>query len=481
MFDIDKRDKNGYTILHHAILRNNPIIVELLLKEYDANPNVVDKNNTTTLLHWASKPNRNLSILRLLVNYRFDFAKLVNKSENKDGYNVFHYLCFKGDTDHNISCLKHLFSICKKIPRCSINILARQYTGACGLHHAIFQKSVDMIKYLLENVYFPNNDKLNKDGVAFINMKVASGMSLGKFVVAKIVAWKDGNVKRDLEMLKLLVSYGMKFNSQDNSIFVTIIIHQYVEIAAFILNQNLSPIYNLDRIMYFMYEVPADHYVSVNTEILQSLYDYGSKHGLISNKSHHLRIITKAAQYNLAVFRTTMLMILEKYGINDSKQYKQCGIIDETTLKTIVQSPTTKPDVKSFIQALTSDDETELCKLDADTSNDAIITCINNHELKITHDNKILNCREKCSVCGDTSNGSQSLCGLKCDECKSFICDDCIIVQKLSKKINNSSNNKNVLIAAGNQILQYKNKKQSLNKVELHDKMLSHVFLIVCL
>ena len=42
------------------------------------------------------------------------------------------------------------------------------------------------------------------------------------------------------------------------------------------------------------------------------------------------------------------------------------------------------------------------------------------------------NIAEKCSVCGDNSD---ALSGVKCNECKSFICDDCVIVQKISKKI----------------------------------------------
>ena len=58
--------------LHLDMKFNNPIIVELLLKEYDANTNVVNNKNQTTLLYLASKKDRNLSILILLVNSRFE-------------------------------------------------------------------------------------------------------------------------------------------------------------------------------------------------------------------------------------------------------------------------------------------------------------------------------------------------------------------------------------------------------------------------
>ena len=485
MFDIDKTHKDGYTALHRAILCNNPIIVELLLKEYDANPNVVDNENRTTLMYWASIKDRNLSILKLLFKYRFDFARLINEPAKVHARTVFHLLCCVGNTDHNIACLQHLFSICEKIPHCSINILARCDNGMCGLHSAIIQQDVSMIKYLLENVYFPNNNKINKDGITFLNMKMVRGVSLAAFVLGTFVAKKkDGNVRSGLEIFKLFVSYGMKVNSQDEIMCFNLPISwHHEELVAFILNQNVYPIYKFDKILSLMYKANTEHYGSVSTEIVKSLYNYGLKHGVICNKYHHSHIIAQAAQYNLTTFKTTMLMILEKHGIEDLKQYKQCDIIDVVTMIFIAQSPYTKPDVKSFIEALMCDDETKFLKLDADTdtSNQVVLTCINNHKLKNSNDNKILNYRKKRPVCRDGGNGLQSLCGFKCDECKTFICDDCIIVQELSKKINNSGNNKSVLIAAGNQILQYKSKKQSLNKVELHDKMLSHVFLIVCL
>ena len=470
MFDIDKRDKrdkHGGTPLHHAILSNNPVTVELLLKEYNANPNVVDNMNKTTLLYWASRQDRNLSILRLLVKYGFDFARLVNQPDDQHAATVFHFLCCPDNTDHNIVCLKHLFSICQKIPNCSINILAQDHHGVCGLHCALQAKSIGMIKYLLENVYFPNNDKLNKDGIAFINMKtVGSTTSLWSFWLEVLTTKKDRNVIHDLKIFKLLLSYGMKVNSQDETDFKTPICTHYTEIVAFILNQNLCPIDSFNKIMDLMYKINAIRYGNVNPEILKILYNYGLKHGVIANKYHHSQIIAKAAQYNLTTFKTTISMILAKNGINDLKQYKQCDIISDMALKSIVQSPNIKPDVKSFVEALMCDDEIKLLKLDTDTPNDVVITCINNHKLHDSNNSKIINYKETCSTCGDSGDGSQSLSGRKCDQCKSFICNDCIIVQTICKKINDYSNYKSVLAAAENEILKYKNNEKLFNKVE---------------
>ena len=172
-------------------------------------------------------------------------------------------------------------------------------------------------------------------------------------------------------------------------------------------------------------------------------------------------------------------MILEKHGITDLTQCKQCDIINVKVMELIVQSPKFKPDVRSFIEALTGDDETKLLKLDGDTSNKIVLTCINNHKFENNSDNKIINYRRKCSVCGDSGNDSQLLSGFECNECKSFICDDCIIVQKISQKINDNGHSDyvNVLVTAANEMVEYKNNKKLLSKVELR-KCLHCLFMI---
>ena len=311
LFDIDKKDDNtedGHTALHYAIETNNPIIVELLLKEYDANPNVVNNSNQTTLICWASRKDRNLSILRLLVKYRFDFPRLVNERQKQHGFTAFHFLCYPANVDHNIVCLNHLFSICTKLPNCSINTLARDDDGMCGFHRAIDLKSFDMMKYLLEKVYFPNNDKLSKDGVALINMRVMREMPLAAYILQLLVSKESRNVKNDLEIFELFVSYGMKVNSQHGRTFEIPIMHHYTELVVFILNENLSPIHKFEDIMSLMYTFNAWKYGRVNTEILKALYSYGLEHGLISNKLHHSQIIVRAAQYNLTTFKATMFL-----------------------------------------------------------------------------------------------------------------------------------------------------------------------------
>ena len=348
-------------------------------------------------------------------------------------------------------------------------MLETNHVGRCGLHYAIRRKQVDMIRHLLENVYFPNNDKQNKNGVAFMNMRAGGSASLTLFVLVTLVNADKVNSKRDLEILKLLLSYGMKFDAKDPRLLVTVVKNHRVDLLAFIFDQDLIPINIFDHILQFMYEFNALQH-GVDTEILKELYNYGLVHGVICTKHHHEEIVIKASEYDLAVFKATMSIILTKQGVNDLKQYKQCYSVDWTALETILESPNTKQDVKWFIKALISGDDTKSLKLDGDTSNQAVLTCINNHELQNNNDKKIFNYKKMCPFCGDNMDGLQSLCGFECVECKSFICDDCIIVQKISKKIDDNGDNEYALRGVVKEIFECKNNKKLFNKVELRSR-----------
>ena len=374
--------------MHGAITLNNPAIAEILLREYGANPNTVDDLNRTTLMVWGGiSEDRNLSILKLLVKYRFDFAKLINQCDNNQ-WTVFHYLCinFGNYTEKNIASLKHLFGICEKIPNCSINILARDRMGWCGLHHAIQHGNVDMVKYLLENIYFPNNDKLNKDGVAFMNMRLSDQVSLVMFVM---LIFNKHPHDICLEIFKLMVSYGMRVNSKSDQVLGKAVGCHFNKLVEFILNENLCPIETLDAILRLMDQNSEATGIS-STEILKALYGYGLKHGVICNKNHDSQIFGRAARYNLKAFKAVMAMILEKHEIKDLKQYKQCNVTNENELEIIAKSPDTNPDVKSFIKALIIDDETKLSEIESATTQVLLRYDIND-ESKNNDENKLSN------------------------------------------------------------------------------------------
>ena len=119
------------TLLLIAIFRIDATITKILLKDGNANPNVVDNENHTALMYCVLLARGNLSIMKLLTKYGFDYAKLVNKRENKTGRTVFHTLCDQERTDDPIACLKYLCNVCNKIPDCSINILAKNDKNMC--------------------------------------------------------------------------------------------------------------------------------------------------------------------------------------------------------------------------------------------------------------------------------------------------------------------------------------------------------------
>ena len=67
-FDIDNRcsEALGNTLLHTAISHDETSIVKLLLEKHNANPNIVNNNNETTLMLCAE--HSNLKIVELLTN-----------------------------------------------------------------------------------------------------------------------------------------------------------------------------------------------------------------------------------------------------------------------------------------------------------------------------------------------------------------------------------------------------------------------------
>ena len=457
-----------------AILNNHAPIVEILLKEFNANPNVVNNLNQTALMYCVVYARGNLSIMKLLTKYGFDYVKLINKRENEKGQTIFLLLCRKKYADDPIACLKYLFQVCKKISNCTINILAKDQSGMTGLHLAIFRPNVDMVRYLLENVYFPNNNKANPDGIAIMNTKYADRTPLAPFVLG-VNASAEYNAKQHLEIFKLCVSYGMNIDAIRLKPFKSpleqAIRHQHAEIVKFMLNENLSPIYTFKELFLVMYKF-FNGISSPKDEIWEALFNYGINYNLIIDNYQYAMLIALVAGYSLSLFKTTLSMILAQHGINNLKEHNKCITTNVQTLSRIAQTSDTRRDVKLFIDALISGDESKISKLDTATSLQVTLTCVNNHELKNSNNNKMSNSKQACSVCDD---GSESSNGFKCNECKCFICHDCVIVQKISKKIG-MIGNENVNLYFANrrdyemsilkEILQYKHNKKLIQKAK---------------
>ena len=74
----------------------------------------------------------------------------------------------------------------------------------------------------------------------------------------------------------------------------------------------------------------------------------------------------------------------------------------------------------------------------------------------------------------------QPLYGFKCDECKSFSCNDCSIVQQINKKMTDNGNNLGVLYGVASEIFEYKNDKKLFNKVELIKFLITFFYCFFC-
>ena len=143
------------SLLHLACRLNREKIVEILLRHgADANIKDTGKKRTFTTMHWAAW-NGNLSIMKLLIEYQFNYKKLINNriSIKQAPYNlmsVFLILCSNG----NVECMKYLYSNFGEI----IETKAKDMWGHNGIYLAVVNKNLDMLEYLFTNVYI--NDGL---------------------------------------------------------------------------------------------------------------------------------------------------------------------------------------------------------------------------------------------------------------------------------------------------------------------------------
>ena len=143
-----KERTDGLTPIHMACHTNNSKIVRILLK-HGANSNIVNKwyNHTgVTTMHIAATFG-NKTVMKLLIQHGFNLDKLINHKMTGDEYrnvNVFLILCMFG----HVKCLSYLLQACN-----NIDFRARTQLGFNGLHFAVMFENLEMVKYLLRNVY----------------------------------------------------------------------------------------------------------------------------------------------------------------------------------------------------------------------------------------------------------------------------------------------------------------------------------------
>ena len=114
-----------------------------------------DYNDETTMMMAAKSSN--LQMMQLLSKYGFDWELLIN-NETKGDFErqhpstttIFLASCFYA----SVKCLDFVCKTCQTIVGCTINVYVKdKHYGRNGLHWAIIKQNVEIVKYLLNNVY----------------------------------------------------------------------------------------------------------------------------------------------------------------------------------------------------------------------------------------------------------------------------------------------------------------------------------------
>ena len=219
---------NNVTPLMEACKANHFEIAQFLLSQCNANPNLYEKNgnlgndpnNGATTMYWAAFRG-NLKLLKLLAQYEFDFVRLINKVSGKYKHSAFLKLCFNG----NVTCLQWLLNKCQNIDKCKLDILKADSGGDNALHLSIDQNQYEMVEFLINHVYFPNNNsnyndgkidyihyKKNKDGLAAWNWKNKRGLT--PYQYCRIAAFGDNTNAGKIE--QFLSEFEEKLNKKNN-------------------------------------------------------------------------------------------------------------------------------------------------------------------------------------------------------------------------------------------------------------------------
>ena len=201
---------NGHTLLQNGCNTGNIEIIEFLKSKCrNVDANVIDKETNETILQLASKHNNVQMLKMVLTSFNFDFDTLINHYGNEkcNGESVFLKLCYLG----HLRCLKYLLRYSHNHDGSKVNIVATDIYGRNALHLAIQcamrddKRGIQMIKYLLEIVYFETLRIIlnGKDCVGSTPLHYACASDeQGAYVSDKIV--------------RLLIKHGCDINTFDN-------------------------------------------------------------------------------------------------------------------------------------------------------------------------------------------------------------------------------------------------------------------------
>ena len=174
-------------------------------------------------------------MIKLLQKYNFDFVKEVEKLVH-DGKSVYLMMCKNG----HLQCLQLLNDILTQ--KNYVNgdktwLEASKFdtdeNGSNALHLVSCSENVAMLKYLLDNVYFPNDNLNDQDGLQVISQENKFGKAPLTFV-CKFRSYKS------VSMFKLLIEYNKNGTTDMWFPLYTAAFYNNMFILKFILHEKLG-------------------------------------------------------------------------------------------------------------------------------------------------------------------------------------------------------------------------------------------------
>ena len=154
--------------------------------------------------------NKNMSnedALQMLIDYKFDFEKLINIFDNIVHRNG---LMQTVRISPNYRLVKMLFDHCKILSKCKIDIMQCDIRRRNALFYAAIN-DIDTFRYFLSNKFFPNHDEMDDKNIQIaLTQKDIHGNTLAH--------WLAYNPKTPhiVDAFKLLKRYNFNFNVYNN-------------------------------------------------------------------------------------------------------------------------------------------------------------------------------------------------------------------------------------------------------------------------